>query len=75
MLSHPRNRLSPKPTIEPRSARVIQRSVAKIYGPPDETVALGSAEVWYFYKAGIAFLFVGREISKIFRLKPGTRAS
>lgn len=74
MLPHPRNRLSRSPAADARSARPIQKSVAKIYGPPDETVTLGAAEAWYFYGPGIAILFVGREISKIYRLRPRSRA-
>lgn len=73
MLPHPRNRLSKIPAQEPHVRRTIHRCVAKVYGPPDETVSLGSAEAWYYFDVGIAFLFVGQEISRIFRLKPSQR--
>jgi hypothetical protein len=33
-------------------------------------VSVGTAEAWYYYRAGIAFLFVGGEISRIERLRP-----
>lgn len=74
MLSHPRNRPAASRSLPARRPRSIQRSVARIYGPPDETVSIGSAEAWYYYRTGVAFLFVGREISTIFSLRPSHRA-
>lgn len=70
MLPHPGSRSFRKLRTEAIGPRASQRSVAKIYGPPDETLAIGPAEAWYYYREGIAFLFVEREISEIHEIRP-----
>ena len=43
----------------------IRAKVAKIYGRPDDTLALGYLETWYYFREKISFIFRHDELEKI----------
>ena len=47
----------------------IRSKVAKIYGPPDDTLNLGSLETWYYFGAHRGFVFRNDELERIVPLR------
>ncbi len=43
----------------------IRSKVARIYGRPDDTLALGYLETWYYFREKISFVFRHDELEKI----------
>lgn len=47
----------------------IRSKVAKIYGPPDDTLHLGTLETWYYFSAQKGFVFRDDELERIVPLR------
>ena len=43
----------------------IRSKVAKIYGRPNDTLALGYLETWYYFREKVSFIFRHDELEKI----------
>ena len=47
----------------------ICSKVAKIYGPPDDTLSLGPLETWYYFNVHKGFVFKNGELEQIVPLR------
>lgn len=69
MTQSPRNRSFFDSVIARFGASNIRSKVAKIYGPPDDTLSLGTLETWYYFGAQRGFVFRENELEQIVPLR------
>ena len=69
MASSPRHRAFFDSVIARFGTSNIRSKVAKIYGPPDDTLSLGDLETWYYFGAHKGFVFRNGELDRIVPLR------
>ena len=69
MATNPKHRAFFDSILKQFGSSNIRSKVAKIYGPPDDTLTLGSLETWYYFSARRGFVFRNGELERIVPLR------